>query len=109
VQGLNARQVASVQRRIAFTSVALANGQPVVIGGDGSRDEVIAKYVRDSCGSRHSGRRCTNCAASISCAGVRPSAATPMCSSNSQTAEIRQPIKLRAGAVRCGTLACGCC
>jgi len=46
-------------------------GQPFVIGHDGSRDEVITNTAHGSCGSQHSWRRCTNCAARISCAPER--------------------------------------
>jgi len=62
VKVLNARQVGSVQRRIRLRRRPSKWGNPFVIGGDGSRDEVIAKYRAGSCGSRHSWRRCTNCA-----------------------------------------------
>jgi hypothetical protein len=68
---LNARQVG---RRPAPDRVYV--GRPskwgqFVIGRDGSRDEVIAKYAHGSPGSQHSWRRCTNCAGRISCAPER--------------------------------------
>ncbi len=78
-------------------------GNRFVVGRDGSRDEVIAKYrawiVRQPAlmAALHELR------ARISCAGVRPSAATPTCSSNSQTAEIRTVMISHAGAARCST------
>jgi len=101
---LNARQVG---KRPAADRVYVGRpskwGNLFVIRRDGSRDEVIAKYRAwivhqpELLAALHELR------ARISCAGVRPSAATPMCSSTSQTAEIRTVIISHAGAARCST------
>jgi hypothetical protein len=54
-------------------------GNPFVIGRDGSREEVIAKYRAWIVRSGRSWRCCTSCAARTSSAGARPSAATRKC------------------------------
>jgi hypothetical protein len=82
-----------------------------VIGRDGSRDEVITKYrawiVRQPAlmAALHELRD-----KDLVCWCVRPSAATPTCSSNSRTVEILMTMVLYAGrgAMRHPSLA-GCC
>jgi Domain of unknown function (DUF4326) len=47
-------------------------GNPFVIGRDGSRGEVMRNTAHGLCSSERLCPRRTNCAARISCAGVRP-------------------------------------
>ena len=83
-------------------------GNRFVISRDGSRDEEIAKIPRMDCAAAgtHGGAARTARQASR----VHPSAVTPTCSSNSQTAEVLQPISIArgCGAMRHPSLA-GCC
>jgi Domain of unknown function (DUF4326) len=87
---LNARQVGKCRApdRV-YVGRPSKWGNPFLIGRDGSRDEVIAKYrawiVRQPAlmAELHELR------GKDLVSGVRPSAATPTCSSNSQTIEIQ--------------------
>jgi Domain of unknown function (DUF4326) len=89
-KAMNARQVG--KRRTAdrvYVGRPSKWGNPFVIGRDGSRNDVIAKYRAWICGSRRSWQRYTSCAARTWCAGAYPSAATRRCSLSWRTGESR--------------------
>src|SRR5262249_45764146 len=79
---------AGAQRRIVSTSAGPANGAIRSSSAATARVTRLSQNTaHGSCGSRRSWRRCTNCAARTSCAGVRPSAVTQTCSRNLRTAK----------------------
>ena len=91
---LNARQVGklSTADRVYVGRPSKWGNPRFVIGRDGSRDQVIAKYRVWIVQQTALMARCRNCGPGASFAGAHQIVATRMCSSNWRTAEIRWPM-----------------